>query len=86
MTLKMHFTLLAANKVELENMNKSTESDFLEFLQKFQITYIPEKGFWWSRIGFYNTDYFINEKDFILPDLLTDGAGVVKTPLVLNVW
>ena len=44
MTLKMHFTLLAANKVKLEKMNKSTESDFLEFLQSFQITYLPENG------------------------------------------
>ena len=44
MTLKMHFTLLAANKVKLEKMNKSTESDFLEFLQKFQISYLPENG------------------------------------------
>ena len=44
MTLKLHFTLLAANKVKLEKMNKSTESDFLEFLQSFQITYLPENG------------------------------------------
>ena len=44
MTLKMHFTLLAANKIKLEKMNKSTESDFLKFLQKFQITYLPENG------------------------------------------
>ena len=25
-------------------MNNSTESDFLEFLQNFQITYLPENG------------------------------------------
>ena len=44
MTVKLHFTLLAVNKVKLEEMNNSTESDFLEFLQNFQITYLPENG------------------------------------------
>ena len=44
MMTKLHFTRLAANKVKLEKMNKSTESDFLEFLQSFQITYLPENG------------------------------------------
>ena len=44
MTVKLHFTLLAVNKVKLEKMNNSTESDFLEFLQNFQITYLPENG------------------------------------------
>ena len=44
MTVKLHFTLLAVNKVKLEKMNNSTESDILEFLQNFQITYLPENG------------------------------------------
>ena len=57
MTVKLHFTLLAVNKVKLEKMNNSTESDFLEFLQNFQITYLPANGILVKSKSFLYTDY-----------------------------
>ena len=57
MTVKLHFTLLAVNKVKLEKMNNSTESDFLEFLQNFQITYLPENGILAKSKRFLYADY-----------------------------